>query len=299
MQISFDPRDPNACESVLAVIAALCPQFARPIVSGEFDVGAALDDSLDPAEAFDAPNPAVAFAAPGPFASPVPTAVTAAEPVGSIPTPISAHVSGVPSTPDSSAGAATPPPPTGAQSAAPVPSVDVDADGVPWDSRIHSGPADKRPKNADGRWRRGRGVDDETYATVTAELRVANGQPAAPTPAAAPPAPPVPEAPVAAPPVPVAPVAEAPTPAPIAPPPTPAVAVAEHGPAVATTAVDAEPTNFAGVMKYVTGRQTAGTLTVADTMEVCTSLGLSGLRDLMQQPAMIPAFMALLPAEAA
>ena len=270
MQISFDPRDPNACASVLAVIAALHGErvdipAAFPDIDHSGDPGAAIDDSLDPAEAFDAPDPAAAFGAPN-----VPSALPAAE----------------------SSAVTTPTPPP-----APSPTGEIDADGVPWDSRIHSGPADKKPKNADGRWRRGRGVSDEVHAAITAELRAAQGLApiaADPTPAAAPPAPPV-----AAPPVPPAPVAAAPIPAPPAPPPIPAAAGTESGPAVATVAASPAPTNFAEVMRYVTGRQTAGTLTVAQTSEVCAALNLAGLRDLMQQPDMIPAFMASLPEAAA
>lgn len=273
MKISFDPRDPNACASVLSVIAALHGErvdipAAFPDIDHSGDPGAAIDDSLDPAEAFDAPDPAAAFGAPN-----VPSALPAAE----------------------SSAVTTPTPPP-----APSPTGEIDADGVLWDSRIHSGPADKRPKNADGRWRRGRGVDDATHALVTAELRQAAGlAPVAPAPAA--PVPPSPEPAAAAPPVPAVPVAAAPTPAPTAPPPIPVAAATEHGPAVATPAASPAPapTNFAEVMRYVTGRQTAGTLTVAQTSEVCAALNLAGLRDLMQQPDMIPAFMASLPEAAA
>ena len=276
MQITFDPRDPDACASVLAMIAAVQPGAAPAAL-------AAFDELPDPAQAFDAPDPAQAFGGNAPVAShAVPLAAATA------PTPEAADSPVAPVT--------TPPSP--APTASPPVSFEVDADGVPWDSRIHSGPADKRPKNADGRWRRGRGVDDETHARVTAELRQAAGlAPVAPAPAA--PVPPSPEPAAAAPPVPAAPVAAAPAPAPTAPPPIPAAAATESGPAVATVAASPAPTNFAEVMRYVTGRQTAGTLTVAQTSEVCAALNLAGLRDLMQQPDMIPAFMASLPEAAA
>lgn len=44
----------------------------------------------------------------------------------------------------------------------------TDADGLPWDERIH---ASTRSTKADGTWTRRRGVSDETYDAVMAELR--------------------------------------------------------------------------------------------------------------------------------
>lgn len=43
-----------------------------------------------------------------------------------------------------------------------------DADGVTWDERIHSS---TKAKNDNGKWKKRRGVDDATYARVTAELK--------------------------------------------------------------------------------------------------------------------------------
>lgn len=45
---------------------------------------------------------------------------------------------------------------------------EVDAEGLPWDERIH---ASTRSVKADGTWTRRRGISDETYETVMAELR--------------------------------------------------------------------------------------------------------------------------------
>lgn len=45
---------------------------------------------------------------------------------------------------------------------------ETDADGLPWDERIH---ASTRSTKADGTWTRRRGVSDETYDAVMAELR--------------------------------------------------------------------------------------------------------------------------------
>ena len=50
-----------------------------------------------------------------------------------------------------------------------VTGIDVDAAGLPWDDRIHSG---SRAKNADGTWRQKRGVNDADFVKrVEVELR--------------------------------------------------------------------------------------------------------------------------------
>lgn len=77
--------------------------------------------------------------------------------------------------------------------------VDVDADNLPWDERIH---ASTKTKNKDGTWRALRGVDPDILARVTAELKGVMGAKVEPTgdaPAAPPipPAPPAPEIPLA------------------------------------------------------------------------------------------------------
>lgn len=53
---------------------------------------------------------------------------------------------------------------------------ETDASGLPHDERIHAG---SKALNADGTWRKRRGVDDETVASVEAELRFnSDGPPA-------------------------------------------------------------------------------------------------------------------------
>ena len=190
--------------------------------------------------------------------------------------------------------------------------VETDKNGLPWDERIHSGPKDKRPKNADGSWRKRRGVDDALVEQVEAELRqvmgaTGNPAPAAPTAAASPePAP-----------------APAPTAAPVVPPPTPADAGTASGPVAATTADSAPPAppvatpapapaptppaspapsgelTFPELMRKITALQSAGTLTVQATNEIAVSLGLTGVRDLIHRPDLIASFAALLPEQAA
>lgn len=267
MQIQFDPRDRDACASVLAIIAALQPANAV--------------NDADAAEAFgDTPDPATAF-------PPVPNDVTVShvEPAGNA-TPAVA-----PSPSPAAAAAAAP--------ASPPNGVETDKSGLPWDARIHSGPADKKPKNSDGTWRRKRGTSDETVAQVEAELRQimgAGNAPAAPTPPAAPP--------VAASPEPAP--APVPTAAPPAPPPTPAAVGTEPGPVAATPAPSApaavandEPLTMPGLMRKITALQSAGLLTIAGTNEIAVSLGLTGVRDLVHRPDMVASFAALLPEPAA
>lgn len=77
----------------------------------------------------------------------------------------------------------------------------TDKNGLPWDERIHAG---TKALNGDGTWKKRRGVDDATVATVTAELTGA-----APTPA------PQPEPTPAPTPAPAAQPETAPTPAPV------------------------------------------------------------------------------------
>jgi len=204
--------------------------------------------------------------------------------------------------PPAAAPIAAPPPPAG---------VEVDKSGLPWDARIHSGPAKDKPKNADGTWRKKRGVDDATVAAVTAELRAAMQAPApgnavtAPAAAVAPtPAQPAP------PPIPAAAdmasgqVGAAPAAEPVAVPPPPsgvAVPLADTAPAVATPpppspAPSTGALSFADLMRKITGLQTAGALTVEQTAEISAALQIGGVRDLMHRPDLIPSFDALLPA---
>lgn len=128
----------------------------------------------------------------------------------------------VPATPPESAPVAPVAPPaassvpTAATGQTGAPAGDLDKNGLPWDSRIHSG---SKKMNADGTWRAGRNLNPEFVAGIEAELRTGvaarGGTPvAAVAPVAAPAQPPAPPpvvtaaAPVAPPVPPAAPVAE-------------------------------------------------------------------------------------------
>jgi hypothetical protein len=81
----------------------------------------------------------------------------------------------------------------------------LDADKLPWDARIHSS---ARSQNADGRWKKKRGVDDMIVSVVESELRGVMALPSVPVVIpAAPLTPPTPPAPptMAAPAAPLAP----------------------------------------------------------------------------------------------
>lgn len=70
----------------------------------------------------------------------------------------------------------------------------VDAAGLPWDERIHS---TNKGQNADGTWRKRRGVDAAVVTQVEAELRARGQQQPAPAPMQQPfPVPPMPMPPV-------------------------------------------------------------------------------------------------------
>jgi hypothetical protein len=86
-------------------------------------------------------------------------------------------------------GAAPPAPPAPGVTPAPPPaagSVELDANGLPWDERIH---ASTKTKKQDGSWKRKSGIEDSLVESVTTELRATYPAPAPATPAA-PPAPP-------------------------------------------------------------------------------------------------------------
>lgn len=135
---------------------------------------------------------------------------------------------------------------------------DVDANGLPWDERIHSS---NHARNVDGTWRKKRNVNAETVAAVEAQLR----GPSAPVPApmtlpTAMPMQPTTPMPVAAPQPMAAPVVQPqPMPMPVAAPqpmPMPAVAPVPVQQPVAAAAEQAAagPLDFAGFMAHISGQ---------------------------------------------
>jgi len=160
--------------------------------------------------------------------------------------------------------------------------LDLDADGLPWDARIHS---NGRAKIQAGTWKEKRGVDDATKAQVIAELRGVLGTP---SPVAQPvPLPPVPAVPT--PPalvidlpgsaVPNVPVPPAPTPSNVSPP----ASVGATPPAVPSAA----GMTFPQFCVKVTTAINAGQLTKETLDAVLVAHGLSSLPTLAPFPHLV------------
>ncbi len=132
-----------------------------------------------------------------------------------------------PSPPVNPTVASTPPSPSG---------VELDVEGFPWDSRIHSGGktkyAKKTPNGVEGAWKLARGVDKATVEQVKAQLRQQYPDPATPTATAPPASAPAPE-----------------------PPPAPATPPVSPGPAVSAPAQYGTYTTWGALMREITGRQ--------------------------------------------
>jgi outer membrane biosynthesis protein TonB len=136
----------------------------------------------------------------------------------------------------------------------------LDAEGLPWDQRIH---ASSKTRNADGTWRQRRGVDPSLVEHVRAELKQTMSAPA-------PAAPPPPVAPVAPPP-PVAPVAPPPPVAPVAPPPPP-------------LQVD----NYMSLLTRLSADKASGVVTNVQIDTALEQLGVPTLAALIARPDLVP-----------
>ncbi len=140
--------------------------------------------------------------------------------------------------------------------------VEIDADGLPWDSRIHTR---TKSKTASGRWKIQRGMGGSVVKKIEEELRAAQGIPS-PEPQ---PAPPVVLTPAPQP---------APTPPPLEAAPTP--------PPFPTLE---KAFDFADLMTIVTSGITAGRLTREQVVEVLTPYGIPSLPVVATRPDLIPA----------
>lgn len=186
---------------------------------------------------------------------------------------------------------ATPTPPP-APPAAPTPGPgiagEVDADGLPWDGRIHSS---SKKMTADGRWKVARNMDPETVKKVRAELialrdAAKGGAPVAPAPVAPAPAPiastvatpPAPPAPPAAPPA-APPFVNLMTGQPPAPPAAPA-------PAPAPVADDPaeQAKKFTAVLNHISSAINAKQITAPQVNEVLSKHGIPQLGLLSKRP---------------
>jgi hypothetical protein len=250
------------------------PAAGSPTSSDAAQAFGNLDAAVDQAQAaaaFGTLDPAAAFGTAGNGAA-LPAAV-AGNAVTSVPT-TSSMPPVVPSVPNA-AGANV--------------NVEVDRDGLPWDVRIH---ASSKAKNADGRWRGKRGIDDAVIAQVTAELRQVAAIPT-PNPGAI-----------------VAAVQAAQNPGNVPLPPStgaPAAAIATPNasatnPAVGTSVANVQALNAAPSIDYATfiGKITAGltsnppTLAQATLQATLAAHGIAGLPVLATRPDLVPVVAAAL-----
>lgn len=148
----------------------------------------------------------------------------------------------------------------------------ADANGLPWDVRIHSG---TRAVNADGSWRLRRGVDPELVKTVEAELRALMAAPVAQTPeqafGAVVPSEPSPVAPP-----PPAPVADPEPAAPAAPPAPPA------------PAPESQAVTLPDLMTLAARAMTGGKITPAQLSEITQRHGVANVGLLSARPDLVP-----------
>jgi hypothetical protein len=210
------------------------------------DAGAGPDTPPNPAEAFGSASAAAAFGAPGN----VPAAGSAAtsDPTSAFGAPAAASAPSVAAAP------------------APAGQVELDVDGLPWDTRIH---ASTKGKNQDGRWKAKRGVEPTLVAQVQAELRAVMGAPAAPVGNATTGAP-------ATPPVPMPPA-----------PPAPPAGIA--APAPGTTPTAPAGVDFPTLAKMVGELIPAGRLTNEALSAIVAKYGLPGFGLLFNRPDLVPA----------
>lgn len=231
MQIQFDTDNLTGQDVVMIsrILAEYCPtedNHPNPDFVPSLSEHVTHAVAANPAEIFASTPPNVAGAAPALPTMAVPSAPTAATqaalPLMEVPTFASA---------------------LRAQSASP----DLDSAGLPWDPRIHSG---NKAKNADGKWRQRRGLnDDGLVKTVGAELR--NGGNINPTPTHAKPD------------------------AALLPPPPP-VAQPEG------------PLSFEQFMPKVTAAVVAGKLQMADVVHAVTAHQIANIPALAQHPEAVP-----------
>lgn len=228
------------------------PVTAEPSLYEEFKAAQAAD-TRDPATVFGgAVVPAPLLVPSTAVVAPLPTA-----PVAPTPTLPQAVAAPVPPAPMPAVAAIAPTAPVAPSSLAG--SVELDAKGLPWDSRIHSS---GKTLIKDGTWRYKGGIPQERIAAVEAELR---GGPA----------------PLA---VPVAPIAT--IQAPVAP-------AGASLPITSVSPADA-PQTFEQIMPRITAAVTAGKLQPGAIQAACSALGLASIVQLQTSPAFVPQVWALL-----
>ncbi len=263
MQLMIDTNDFTAADA-RRLITMLADKYELPMLVMSEDVPAG------------APRAVVVPAAPAAAVPQIVTPAAPAAPVEVLPDPAAVF-----------AGANLPPPPpppalatnaagpavTPTMTEAALAAVELDADGLPWDARIH---AEKKSKNKDQTWRTKRGLLPGVLEAITAELKLLHGVQPVFTAAAA--AGSLPPANIPAPPA-----------ANIPPPPVTLPVPAPPAPGVAAPVLSGAPT-FATVMTKITGAMAAQKLTKPQVDEALTQSGIANLTVFSAaQPAAIAA----------
>lgn len=208
-----------------AVATAFAAAPAEPIITPTDKLGEwTVDDMLEAGHTLESleADGYITVERPKPPAAPAPTGAAAGTQKAPAPPPPSTRAA---------------PPNAQSDTAAPAGHAKIlDAAGVPWDERIHSG---SREQTTACLWKKRKGVDPALYASLTEELRAASVEPFTPL-----------EKPTEAP---AAPAAKAPPPpppgaktAPAPPPPKPAAAPSNYPASLEATTKD-----FATLCKYV------------------------------------------------
>ena len=135
----------------------------------------------------------------------------------------------------------------------------LDADGYPYDGRIHSREA---TKIKDGTWKVRRGVDPALVKQVRAEYDNAMAAPAVPPS----------------------------RPATQAPPPPPMMATPAVPPAPPADPVTGTPLTFGGILQLVTQAIETNPANQAKVLAICVELGVTGLPGLAHRPDLLPHF---------
>lgn len=300
-----DPANvpPSELRRLVAFLTAYLPRAELERPSSEFDAirpdgtvqttgAATLNPDDNPAAGETVVSPEEAFGAGAVFAATfapgAPANAGNGQAAGGASSQSPAALNGATSAATTDAGNAPPAPTAGApvgSTPAPPPApgasasgVDLDADGLPWDARIHAG---GKAKNADGRWRARRGLNDGALvARVQAELRALM---AAPGPVAGG----VPPAPAGnVPPVPPASLVPSPgSPALIPAAPTGAAAGGQPQAAIAGTP---DTAGYIALVTAVTGAVTAGKLSEAEVAASCLEFGVPALALLATRLDLVP-----------
>jgi hypothetical protein len=174
-----------------------------------------------------------------------------------------------------------------APQASPAGGVELDADGLPWDERIHAG---TKRKNADGRWTAKRGINDpDLVPRVVAQLRAQLAAGGVTTQSAAP-------LPLSTPAPSMVPLAALPATSGLASlaAPTPPASLPQAAPPQSLGGKPA-PTTFADFMTAATVEVQSGRLTALQFGEACKLYG--GPAGLASNPAAIPTVWAALKAQ--